>query len=68
MVKLMKDFGVLAQILPGTNFSTVEYFSESPVVNLAILCSMDSRSGTSLAEHLQQALRLSNEESSTIRF
>ena len=68
VVKLMKDFGVLAQILPGTNFSTVEYFSESPVVNLAILCSMDSRSGTSLAEHLQQALRLSNEESSTIRF
>ena len=68
VVKLMKDFGVLAQILPGTNFSTVEYFSESPVVNLAILCSMDSRSGTSLAEHLQQALRLSNDESSTIRF
>lgn len=68
VVKLMKDFGVLAQILPGTNFSTVEYFSESPVVNLAILCSMDSRSGASLAEHLQLALRLSNEEFSTIRF
>ena len=68
VVKLMKDFGVLAQILPGTNFSTVEYFSESPVVNLAILCSMDSRSGTSLAEHLQQVLRLSNEEFSTIQF
>ena len=68
VVKLMKNFGVLAEILPGTNFSTVEYFSESPVVNLAILCSMDIRSGTSLAEHLQQALRLSNEESSIIRF
>ena len=68
VVKLMKDFGVLGQIVPGTNFSTVEYFSESPVVNLAILCSMDSRSGTSLAEHLQQTLRLSNEEFSTIRF
>ena len=68
VVKLMEDFGVLAQIVPGTNFSTVEYFSESPVVNLAILCSMDSRSGNSLAEHLQQALRLSNEEFSTIRF
>ena len=68
VVKIMEDFGVLAQILPGINFSTVEYFSESPVVNLAILCSMDSRSGASLAEHLQQALRLSNEEFSTIRF
>jgi len=68
VVKLMNDFDVLAQIVPGTNFSTVEYFSESPVVNLAILCSMDSRSGTSLAEHLQQVLRLSNEEFSTIRF
>ena len=68
VVELMKHFGVLTQILPGTNFSTVERFSESPVVNLAILCSMDSRSGTSLADHLQQALRLSNEESSTIRF
>ena len=68
VVKIMEDFGVLAQILPGTNFSTVEYFSESPVVNLAILCSMDSRSGTSLAEHLQQVLRLSNEEFSTIQF
>ena len=68
VVKLMNDFDVLAQIVPGTNFSTVEYFSESPVVNLAILCSMDSRSGTSLAEHLQQVLRLSNEEFSTIQF
>lgn len=68
VVKLMNDFDVLAQIVPGTNFSTVEYFSESPVVNLAILCSMDSRSGASLAEHLQLALRLSNEEFSTIRF
>ena len=68
VVKLMKDSGILAQILPGTNFSTVGYFSESPVVNLAILCSMDSRSGASLAEHLQLALRLSNEEFSTIRF
>ena len=68
VVKLMKDFGVLAQILPGTNLSTVDRFSDSPVVNLAILCSMDSRSGASLADHLQQVLRLSNEESSTIRF
>jgi len=68
VIELMKHFGVLTQILPGTNFSTVERFSESPVVNLAILCSMDSRSGTSLADHLQQSLRLSNEESSTIRF
>jgi len=68
VVKLMKDFGVLTQILPETNFSKIERFSESPVVNLAILCSMDSRSGTSLADHLQQTLRLSNEEASTIRF
>ena len=68
VVKLMKNFGVLAQILPRTNLSTVDRFSDSPVVNLAILCSMDSRSGASLADHLQQVLRLSNEESSTIRF
>tara|TARA_Y100001970_G_scaffold182858_1_gene222403 strand:- start:133 stop:1362 length:1230 start_codon:yes stop_codon:yes gene_type:complete len=68
VVKLMKDFGVLTQILPETNFSKIERFSESPVVNLAILCSIDSRSGTSLADHLQQTLRLSNEEASTIRF
>ncbi len=68
VVELMKHFGVLAQILPGTKFSTVERFSRSPIVDLAILCSMDSRSGASLADHLQQALKLSNEESSTIRF
>ena len=68
VVELMKKFGVLSQIIPETNFSVIERFSESPVVNLAILCSRDSRSGTFLADHLQQVLRLSNEEYSTIRF
>lgn len=68
VVELMKHCGVLAQILPGINFSAVERFSKSPVVNLAILCSVDSRSGTSLADYLQQTLKLSNEESTTIRF
>jgi len=68
VVELMKSFGVLPLIIPETNFSAIERFSESPVVNLAILCSRDSRSGTLLADHLQQVLRLSNEEYSTIRF
>ena len=68
VVELMKNFRVLPQIIPETNFSAIERFSESPIVNLAILCSRDSRSGTLLADHLQQVLRLSNEEYSTIRF
>ena len=42
--------------------------SSSPLVNLAILCSMDNRTGIELANHLKKTLRLSNEEASTIRF
>ena len=68
VIELMKNFGVLSEIIPETKFSRIERFSDSSVVNLAILCSRDSRSGTSLADHLQQTFRLSNEESSRIRF
>ena len=68
VTQLMHSFGVLNQVIPETNFARIERFSGSPLVNLAILCSKDNRSGIDLANHLKQTLRLSNEEASTIRF
>ena len=68
VTQLMNSFGVLNQVIPETNFARIERFSGSPLVNLAILCSKDNRSGIDLANHLKQTLRLSNEEASTIRF
>ena len=68
VIRLMQSFGVLNQVIPETNFARIERFSGSPLVNLAILCSKDNRSGIDLANHLKQTLRLSNEEASTIRF
>lgn len=68
VTQLMNSFGVLNQVIPETNFARIEGFSRSPLVNLAILCSKDNRSGIDLANHLKQTLRLSNEEASTIRF
>jgi len=68
VTQLMYSFGVLNQVIPETNFARIERFSSSPLVNLAILCSKDNRSGIDLANHLKQTLRLSNEEASTIRF
>ena len=68
VTQLMNSFGVLNQVIPETNFARIERFSSSPLVNLAILCSKDNRSGIDLANHLKQTLRLSNEEASTIRF
>ena len=68
VTQLMHSFGVLNQVIPETEFSRIEHFSGSALVNLAILCSEDKRSGIDLANHLKQTLRLSNEEASTIRF
>ncbi|MGB1459600.1 MAG: hypothetical protein ACPG7N_05335, partial [Candidatus Thalassarchaeaceae archaeon] len=68
VTQLMHSFGVLNQVIPETDFSRIEHFSGSALVNLAILCSEDKRSGIDLANHLKQTLRLSNEEASTIRF
>ena len=68
VTQLMHSFGVLNQVIPETNFARIERFSGSPLVNLAILCSEDKRSGIELANHLKRNLRLSNEEASTIRF
>ena len=68
VIRLMQSFGVLNQVIPETNFARIERFSGSPLVNLAILCSKDNRSGIELSNHLKQTLRLSNEEASTIRF
>ena len=68
VTQLMNSFGVLNQVIPETNFARIERFSSSSLVNLAILCSKDNRSGIDLANHLKQTLRLSNEEASTIRF
>ena len=68
VTQLMNSFGVLNQVIPETNFARIERFSGSALVNLAILCSKDNRSGIDLANHLKQTLRLSNEEASTIRF
>ena len=68
VTQLMHSFGVLNQVIPETNFARIEGFSRSSLVNLAILCSKDNRSGIDLANHLKQTLRLSNEEASTIRF
>ena len=68
VTQLMYSFGVLNQVIPETNFARIERFSSSSLVNLAILCSKDNRSGIDLANHLKQTLRLSNEEASTIRF
>ena len=68
VTQIMHSFGVLNQVIPETNFARIERFSSSSLVNLAILCSKDNRSGIDLANHLKQTLRLSNEEASTIRF
>jgi|TARA_Y100001936_G_scaffold24449_2_gene22326 tRNA nucleotidyltransferase (CCA-adding enzyme) len=68
VTQLMHSFGVLNQVIPETNFARIERFSGSPLVNLAILCSKDKRSGIELANHLKRNLRLSNEQASTIRF
>lgn len=68
VIALMQKFEVLNQVIPDTNFSPIKRFSGFPAVDLAILCSDDNRSGIDLADHLKQALRLSNQEASTIRF
>ena len=68
IIGLMQNFGVLSRVIPETDFSRVDRLSSSPLVNLAILCSKDNRTGIELENHLKKTLRLSNEEASTIRF
>ncbi|MEE3304001.1 MAG: CCA tRNA nucleotidyltransferase [Candidatus Thermoplasmatota archaeon] len=68
VIGLMENSGVLIQVIPETIFGEIERFSGIPAVDLAILCRKDDRSGTKLADHLKNILRLSNDEASTISF
>ena len=71
VIELMANSNILIQVIPETIFggaSGFERFSGIPAVDLAILCRNDNRSGTKLAGHLKNILRLSNDETSTISF
>ena len=59
IIGLMQNFGVLNRVIPETIFPRGERLSSSPLVNLAILCSKNNRTGIELANHLKKTLRLS---------
>ena len=67
-ISMMHDDGVIQQILPGLTSNPQVALSGDPVVNLALFCSADKRSGVDLVALLRESLRLSTDELREIAF
>ena len=68
IVEKMGDCGVFGEILTGISLNVGVEFSDSSLVNLALLCSADDRGGRELAEELRSLLRISNDEAAAVGF
>ena len=62
----MKKHGIFDVILPGMNIKNSYKFTNSKVVNLALLCSASNMSGMEISNYLMDRLRISKEDSRTI--
>ena len=66
IIKSMKKHGIFDVILPGMNIKNSYKFTNSKVVNLALLCSASNMSGMEISNYLMDRLRISKEDSRTI--
>ena len=67
-ISMMHEDGVIQQILPGLTTKPQVVLSNDPVVNLALFCSADERSGVDLVALLRECLRMSTDQLREIAF
>ena len=67
-LSMMQDDGVIHEILPGLSASTYPVLCGDSLVNLALVCSGDERSGAELIALLRDSLKMSNDDLREIAF
>ncbi len=68
IVRLMRDHAVIQELLPGVSLNLDANLCLDYSVNLAIICSLDTRNGKELSNLLSENLRLSRAESDAVSF
>ncbi len=68
IVKEMQNSGVLDAILPGLFVNLGVEMCEDYIVNLALICSNDERSGQEIGALIKHNLRTSNDEAGLVSF
>jgi len=68
IVKEMSESGVLGALLPGLSVNLDAKMCEDYIVNLALICSNDGRSGQEIGSFLRHSLRASNDEIGFVSF
>ena len=67
-LSMMQDDGVIHEILPGLSASTYPVLCGDSLVNLALVCSGDERSGAELIALLRDSLKMSTDDLREITF
>ena len=67
-LSMMQDDGVIHEILPGLSASTYPVLCGDSLVNLALVCSGDERSGAELIALLRDSLKMSTDDLREIAF
>ncbi len=67
-LSMMQDDGVIHEILPGLSASTYPVLCGDSLVNLALVCSGDERSGAELSALLRDSLKMSTDDLREIAF
>ena len=67
-LSMMQDDGVIHEILPGLSASTYPVLCGDSLVNLALMCSGDERSGAELIALLRDSLKMSTDDLREIAF
>tara|TARA_B100000029_G_scaffold446004_1_gene466880 strand:+ start:6046 stop:7275 length:1230 start_codon:yes stop_codon:yes gene_type:complete len=65
---MMDDDGVIREILPGISTRTDLEFCGDSIVNLALICSKDERSGNELTVLLRDSLKMSTDDLREVSF
>ena len=68
IIEEMRNSGVLDAILPGLSVNLGVEMCEDYIVNLALLCSNDERSGQEIGALIRRNLRASNDEVGSVSF
>ena len=67
-LSMMQDDGVIQEILPGLSVKTYPVLCGDSLVNLALMCSGDERSGAELSALLRDSLKMSTDDLREITF
>ena len=67
-LSMMQDDGVIQEILPGLSVKTYPVLCGDSLVNLALMCSGDERSGAELIALLRDSLKMSTDDLREIAF